>query len=311
MHFGRRRFEMVLENLNDDSNPITLRALIPSKMIGALIGKQGYIHKQIQDVFKVHIYILAWGDHYGRIANVFGSASAVSGAWRDALFRMYGSHESFLYCQTFQITFLVPAPLIDHMIENRVLEKIYEETKTGILLKRDPIQNSTDHLLTISINSMEFSLLNLFEKAVYMLALEFQEHPEKVMSPYNVYYLPPLQDRQHHPQQHQYQPHTPSPLSPTTSHNNNGMLNDTSTSATGGGEHDDRDHGENQDDYPSTQFNSNNSISSNSSIRYQQSNLSDLKEEERKKKMDIVFPLEVEDDQQWHEEFNNEFITPN
>ena len=101
MHFGRRRFESVLESL-DDENPITLRALIPNKMVGSLIGKHGYIHKQIQDIFNVHIYMLAWGDQYGRLANVFGSATSVSQAWRDALFRMYGSREGMFYGQVRQ-----------------------------------------------------------------------------------------------------------------------------------------------------------------------------------------------------------------
>ncbi|KAG2227651.1 hypothetical protein INT45_004693 [Circinella minor] len=329
MHFGRRRFESVLESLGDE-NPITLRALIPNKMVGSLIGKQGYIHKQIQDIFNVHVYILAWGDQYGRLTSVFGSASSVSQAWRDALFRMHGSGEGMFYGQLFQIAFLIPAPLVNHMIKSNFLEKIHNETKTGIQLKGAPMENTTDHLLTITIGSMEVALLNSFEKAVNMLALQFQENPDKAMSPYNIYYLPPTQD----------ECTTPSCLSQSS------IQNDafSSTMAEGGGDGGEGERGdgdgegeqergereyfdyqENEqdnnnsniynDDITSTLTNINNSnisISmshSDSSIKTSNSNDIGINNDE-KKKLDIIFPLGV-DDQQWHEEFNYEPITPN
>ncbi|KAI8140866.1 hypothetical protein BJV82DRAFT_671241 [Fennellomyces sp. T-0311] len=190
MHFGIRRFEKVLDDVGPDRAPVTLRALIPSHKVGSLIGKQGQVHKQIQDLFNVHIYMLSHGDHHGRLANVFGAPHAVAQTWRDALFRMYGAPGDYSYGQNVSISFLVPTPLIEWFVEHDLAAKIHRMTTAGIHLRRTPLRNTTDHLLTISIGNMDVPYLDTFEKAVCMLAIHFQNNPDKCMSPYNVYYMP-------------------------------------------------------------------------------------------------------------------------
>ncbi|KAI9497456.1 hypothetical protein BDB00DRAFT_936276 [Zychaea mexicana] len=209
MHFGgKRKFESVIESIGD-RNPITLRALIPPKQVGALIGFHGQVHQQLQDLYNVHIYVFGWSDKRGRLTHVFGSPEAVAKMWRDGLFRMYGSRESALYGQNFQISFLVPTPLVEWLEETNVLERIHTITngKTNVTGPELALENTTEHELTISINSMDPELMNMFEKAVYILALQFRERPDLAMSPYNVYYLPSVQEHHYRqqPQQQQQQ----------------------------------------------------------------------------------------------------------
>jgi hypothetical protein len=78
----------VLEAEHGDT-PITLRALLPSQLIGCCIGVGGSTHRDLERQFGTNIYFGSESARGTRLASVAGATQRVARTWRECAFIMF------------------------------------------------------------------------------------------------------------------------------------------------------------------------------------------------------------------------------
>lgn len=111
--YANKLLSMLKESGNNP--PVTLRAMVPQPKVGALLGKNGSVHQQTEDMFNVKV-ILHSRSVFGRITAISGRPDKVAMAWRECLLRMFED-------RMFQFTEVVHRP--------------WYKTRYGQLTKRD------------------------------------------------------------------------------------------------------------------------------------------------------------------------------
>src|ERR1700731_3928200 len=71
------------------NTPITLRALLPSNLVGTCIGVGGSTHRDLERQFGTSIYFGASNPKGCRLASVAGTIQRVARTWRECAFRMF------------------------------------------------------------------------------------------------------------------------------------------------------------------------------------------------------------------------------
>ncbi|ORX55021.1 hypothetical protein DM01DRAFT_1407072 [Hesseltinella vesiculosa] len=179
-----------------DKTPVTLRALIPQRQVGKIIGTHGQRHQKIESGYQVKMYFHDVGDRYGRLCSIGGSPYNVACAWRDVLELIfdYVTIESyFVY-----IAFLIPGELAAHLqlIPSSlgdggcILHEISDKSKCRIVIEPKPLPNTSEHIMRVSVNTMTAHCYKMFETAVTGIAQQFRIHRYKALSPHNIYFTP-------------------------------------------------------------------------------------------------------------------------
>lgn len=83
-------------------SPITLRALLPSRKAGALIGIQRKIQFKIQEEHGVRLYFHSEMDDFGRLTSVAGKLENVARTWRKAMVLLFSFNQHLNYGEVMQ-----------------------------------------------------------------------------------------------------------------------------------------------------------------------------------------------------------------
>lgn len=71
------------------STPITLRALLPTNLVGSCIGRGGDTHRDLERQFGTNIYFGADNSTGYRLASIAGNIQRVARTWRECAFLMF------------------------------------------------------------------------------------------------------------------------------------------------------------------------------------------------------------------------------
>ncbi|KAL0091191.1 hypothetical protein F4703DRAFT_1925590 [Phycomyces blakesleeanus] len=179
---------------------VTLRALLSTKKIGKVIGKQGANHRTIETEFNIKLYFHSESDGYGRLTTSVGYPIQTACAWRNILFQIYD--ESPRFSNRLEIKFLVPLSLsvklqnpsysvLSKKQSNQCdLAEIANVSGVDLILQHEALPNTTEQILAFRVEDLDPATLDSFEMAVRMLATCFEHYSHDVYSPVNLYYLP-------------------------------------------------------------------------------------------------------------------------
>ncbi|KAI9012107.1 hypothetical protein CLU79DRAFT_770545 [Phycomyces nitens] len=182
---------------------VTLRALLPPKKIGILIGKNAASLRTIETDFNVRLYFHSEFDDYGRLTTCVGYPLQTACAWRDILFKIYNDSR---FPDRREIKFLVPLTLAAKLqdpyfsvLSNKDahqcdLAEIANVSGVDLILQHEALPNTTEQILVFSVENLDPPSLDAFEMAVKMLATCFEHYSHDVYSPINLYYLPHCAD---------------------------------------------------------------------------------------------------------------------
>ncbi|ORY93450.1 hypothetical protein BCR43DRAFT_566008 [Syncephalastrum racemosum] len=176
---------------SDNNPPVTLRAIVPQPKVGSLLGRNGSVHQQTEDMFNVKV-ILHSPSLFGRITAISGRPDKVAMAWRECLLRMY-EDRMFQFTEETEcgLDFVIPDLVVNALQKNNVLEDIRRDTPLTISPWPRCLPNSTDRPIHISVsNLLDMDHLDSFQQAVLQLCDFMHAHPRLSQSPHNHYYIP-------------------------------------------------------------------------------------------------------------------------
>ncbi|KAF7723079.1 hypothetical protein EC973_002363 [Apophysomyces ossiformis] len=201
MHIDR-----FLQLIADDTegSPVTMRALLPYRRAGALIGIQRSVQFRIQEKYRIRLNFHSEADEFGRLVSVVGRLDNVSRAWREAMVLLFGGGHRLNYGEKLGVNLLIPLALSSKLRSTRVLTRpdgshyraqcslaeIAKLTGATLFLKKDVLPNTTEQVLQVSIERLDPQRLDGFEEAIRMIGDCFLKNRREAFSPRNIYYVP-------------------------------------------------------------------------------------------------------------------------
>ncbi|KAI8063314.1 hypothetical protein BC940DRAFT_111886 [Gongronella butleri] len=180
-------------------SPVTLRALIPVRFVGKIIGPRGRIHQQLEYDCDVKMYFDEQGANVrDRLLSIAGQPPSLGAAFRHVLQQVQSDilHNEFNNREKFSVKFLIPSLLVERLKakpsqlipDGCILHEIAEENHCRLVIHPDPLPNTTEHTMDVIVSRLQKDHLGYFERAVTHIAEQFRAHRFESMSPYNVYF---------------------------------------------------------------------------------------------------------------------------
>ncbi|KAG1042525.1 hypothetical protein G6F46_001009 [Rhizopus delemar] len=167
---------------------VTLRAVLPNRHAGAIIGVKGCRVQSIESTYAVKVQMTPV---LGRLVMISGSAKNVAKAWKVALMYLADTFSEY-YKQNPGISFLISKDLVallkNPLDINLNFEYMARSTHTQLRVKEGTVPRSSERVVQVSIQSMD--QLNAFENLVYLLADVTRIYTHLSMSPETVYFIP-------------------------------------------------------------------------------------------------------------------------
>lgn len=157
---------------------IHMRAFIPAKKVGAIMGKRGIVQKELCQKYKAG---LTFGDVQsvsGRVLHVEAESESMRGLWTNILHCMYKEEkEKNELLSDIGINFLLCDDFIGYLNEDNILCDIARTSNTKIAIKSESMPRSTEHIVRVSVRMLDNFHLNCFQSAVHLLSRQFELHP--------------------------------------------------------------------------------------------------------------------------------------